>query len=392
MSLTVADNYFVKNINSTFSKKLLEFNNFDVVETVGKLHKVKGFDNYNQLLSINHIFSSSPAFDPVDRTNRALGPVVFSPERPWVVPHCELDLDSALEKRVQNICHLQQRINIFWSGGIDSTAIVVAFLRYAPDLKQCRILYSPWSVYEHPDFFDLLKTLRAVELVDVSGDFYLSFDLDGVFVSGNSGDEIHASLDESFFIKYGYDFLSTPWKDFFYRERPCQEFIDFCEQHFSAAGREITTVLDARWWFYTSNKITAILNNNDLVFLSSGPKQFDPARLIGFFDCEYYEQFVYFNTHKILPENNYASWKQCLKDFCCEFDGFDDWRRNKTKFHSTQLHIYSRKKQILNDSRHLMLLDNGQTVNTPGLPLFSAREWDETKQNYQHVFRKPYSI
>lgn len=389
---TETDNYSVKNINVVYSKQLLEYSGFEILETLGGLHKVKGFYNYNQLLNINNIFSNKPLFDPVDRTNLAHGPVVFSKPRPWITPTVEIDLKTAMQRRVDEICRIGKKINIFWSGGIDSTTIVTAFLQYAPDLKQCRIIYSPWSVYEHSDFFDLIKTFDDLELLDISGEFYLDFDLDGVFVSGNSGDEIHASLDESFFDQYGYDFLHTPWKDFFYSKIPDHKFIEFCEQHFSAAGREIESVLDARWWFYTSTKLTSILYNNDFVFLSSGPKCFDSTRLIGFFDCIHYEQFIYFNTDKIVLSNNYATWKQFLKDFCCEHDGFEDWRQNKTKFHSAQVYIYSRKKQLLNNQRFLMLFSNGQKAITDNLPLFSRREWDRVKQNYQHVFRTPDSV
>lgn len=392
MSPIEADSYSVKTVNFNYSRKLLEFNRFEVIETVGKLHKVKGFDRYNQLLNVNSVFSSNPAFDPVDRTNFAQGPVVFSAPRPWIVPTVEIDLKTALQRRVTDICNKKEKINIFWSGGIDSTTIVTAFLRYAPDRQQCRILYSPWSVYEHPDFFELLKTFNGLELIDISGDFYLDFELDGVFVSGNSGDEIHASLDESFFSRYGYDFLHTSWKDFFYTKFPDHEFMEFCEQHFASAGREIQSVLDARWWFYTSCKLTSILNYSELVFLSSGPHSFDHKRLIGFFDCDHYEQFIYFNTDKIIQYDNYAAWKQILKDFCCEFNGFEDWRLNKTKFHSSQVYIYSCKKQLMNNWRYLMLLSNGQTVCTDNLPFFSQREWDQIKPQYQHVFRTPDSV
>lgn len=392
MSLTAADNYSVKTVSSNYSKKLLKFNGYELIESVGILHKVKGFDNYNQLLNINSVFSSMPAFDPVDRTNLAQGPLIFSQPRSWAAPQTEIDLKTALQRRVADICNLGEKINIFWSGGIDSTTIVTAFLQYAPDRTQCRIIYSPWSVYEHGDFFDLLKTFNDLELLDISGEFYLNFDLDGIFVSGNSGDEIHASLDESFFTQYGYNFLSTPWKDFFYSKLPDHKFIEFCEQHFSAAGRDIVSVLDARWWFYTSSKLTSLLNNNDFAFLSSNFNNFDSTKLIGFFDCDHYEQFIYFNTDKIVLSENYATWKQFLKDFCCEFDGFEHWRQNKTKFHSLQVHIYSQKKQLLNNQRYLMLLSNGQKVTTDNLPFFSQCEWDRIKQNYQHVFRTPDSV
>jgi hypothetical protein len=389
MSPIEADKPLVRSVNPAYSKQLLQYNNFDIVESVGVLHKIKGFDNYNQLLNINSVFSNNPRFDPVDRTNRVLGPVLFSPVRPWCVPTVELSLEAALEHRVVNICQSAQKINLLWSGGIDSTAIVVAFLKHAPDLQQCRVIYSPWSTYEHPEFFNLLKSISSIELVDISGEFYLTCDLDGVFVSGNSSDEAHASLDQSFFDQYGYEFLSTPWKDFFYSKRPDHEFIEFCEQHFVAAGRDIHTVLEARWWFYISSKLTSILNHNDLAFFTSGPSEFDPARLIGFFDCDAYEQFIYFNIDQLICSDNYAAWRQFLKDYCYRYDGFNEWRTNKTKFSSRQMHIYTLKKQTLNDTRNLLLLDNGQRVATPSLPLFSATEWEPLKKKYQHIFRSP---
>jgi hypothetical protein len=390
MSSTEAAKPLVKSISPFYSKKLLKFNNFDVVESIGSLHKTTGFNNYNQLLNINSVFSNNPRFDPVDRTNQSLGPVVFESPRPWRVPTVELSLEAALEHRVTDICQSNQKINLLWSGGIDSTAIVVAFLKHAPDLKQCRIIYSPWSTYEHPNFFNLLKSIN-IELVDFSGEFYLNFDLDGVFVSGNSGDESHASIDQSFFDQYGYEFLFTPWKDFFYSKRPDHEFIEFCEQHFAAAGRNIRTVLEARWWFYISSKLTSILNHSDLTFFTSGPNDFDPARLIGFFDCDAYEQFIYFNVDQLICSDNYAAWRQFLKDYCYSYDGADEWRKNKRKFSSSQMAIYTLKKQILNNNRHLMLLDNGQRLATPSLPLFGATEWAPFKQKYQHIFRSPSS-
>jgi hypothetical protein len=223
-------------------------------------------------------------------------------------------------------------------------------------------------------------------MLDISGELYLNLDLDGIIVSGNSSDEIHASIDESFFTQYGYDFLFTPWEDFFYSKLPNNNFIDFCKQHFSAAGKDIVSVLDARWWFYASSKLTSILNIENLAFFASG-SSFDPNRLIGFFDCDWYEQYIYFNVDNIISSPDFATWRQFLKDFCYEYDGFDDWRVNKTKFNSSQMQVYTDKKQILNNARSLMVLANGQIVATPNLPLFSLQEWNSIKQDYQYVFQ-----
>lgn len=379
----------VRSIDFRYFKKLIEFNDLEIIETIGHLSKIQGFDVYNQLIDINSVFSNNPRFDPVDRTGNIQGPVKYYSVRPWQIPIQEILLEDALSQRVQQICSIGSTINILWSGGIDSTAIVTAFLQFATDLKKCRIIYTPWSTYEHPEFFKILKNRKDIELVDISGDFYLLHELDGIFISGNTGDEIHASIDESFIKQYGYDRLFMPWEDLFYAKIPNDRFIEFCKSYFALSGKDIKTVIEARWWFYTSNKLTSILNASDLAFFASGKNQFDPKRLIGFFDCNVYEQFIYFNLDRLMPTSNYSSWRQFLKDFCYKFDHLDEWRMNKTKFNSIQLGIYTRKKITLNDCRYLMILDSGEKITTPHLPFFSRRDWDAIKNEYQYVFQQP---
>jgi hypothetical protein len=391
-SLKKVDKPLVKSLNHTYSKKLLEYNGFTVTQKVGTLYKVAGFEHHNHLLDINRMFSNNPRYDPIDRTGFCLAPIHWAPVRPWKIPTHALDLEQAMRQRALDLCNTGQRLNLLWSGGIDSTAIVAAFLKNAPDIGQCRIIYSPWSTYEHPEFFKLLQNIPKLELIDTSGEYYFNLEFDGIMVSGNSGDESHASLDQSFFDQYGYDFLSTPWQDFFYKQNPDDAFIEFCQNYFALSGREIHTVLEARWWFYISSKLTSILNTNNLSLFVSQSAIFDPGRLIGFFDCDVYEQFIYFNTDKIILSQNYATWKQILKDYCHSYDKFDEWRITKSKFGSGQIQFYTWKKEILNNCRNLMILEDGECVSTKNLPLFSKKEWDQIQYQYQHVFRYPNTL
>jgi hypothetical protein len=387
MSQTVVPNPTVKTVG-LYSGLILKYKNYNTLQTKGKLIKYEGFTNYNYLIDINSVFSTSPKGNLYDRTHRIEGPLIFSPERDWKVPEKTVSLEYAMQSRVTEICNRNQKINILWSGGIDSTAILVAFLKYAPDHQQLKVIYSPFSTYEHPDFYNLLQSQTKIELHDVSGDTYFDLNLDGIVVSGNTGDEMHASLDQSFFETYGFDTLESSWKDFFYQCIPNDDFIDFCEYHFSAAGRDIVTVLDARWWFYASTKLTAILNAS-IPFFYHGQQAWDPTQVIGFFDCDVYEQFIYFNTDKIIPNKNYSSWRQFLKDFCYSYDGFDNWRTSKTKFDSGQLLAYQKKLQAVKDSRFLFLLDNGTYIRTPNLPFFSQQDWEVVASQCDHCFNLP---
>lgn len=371
----------VESFSSTYAASILAYQGY-TTQPFGHLHKITGFQQYNHLLDINGMFSSDPNYWPIDRTGLVNMPLRWSVPRPWQVPARPVTLDQAMADRVREITDLGKQINVFWSGGIDSTAIVTAFLQNCNDRSQLRIIYSPWSVYEHPAYMDFLAGFSGVELLDQSGEIYLDLDLDGVIILGHSGDEMHASMDRSFLDAHGYDCLSTNWRDFFWSKNPTQSFMDFCESFFAASGRHIHTVLDARWWFYANCKTTSLMRELSMPgLLDSDLCKFNVRDIYGFFDCDMYERYIYFNTDRIMPDRDYASWKIDLKRYCNQFDGLDDWYHNKTKFHSHQAVIYAQKRSILRDRRWIMLLDDGQLINTPNLPFLSEREW---RQKYNH--------
>lgn len=368
-----ANNYLLKKLLN--SKGLL-------TEDCGSLFKVSGFAEYNNLIELNKVFSSNPKYFPIDRTCSVKSPIKWAVQRPWVVPTNAVSLDDAMAARVFELASLGEKINVFWSGGIDSTAIVTAFLKNLDDCSQLRVLYSPWSYYEHPEYFDILKKIPQVELIDQSGEIYFDLQLDGIFVSGNSGDEIHASIDSSFLEKYGYDALNRPWKDFFVSCNNDPGFIDFCEEHFKFSGFDIKTVLETRWWFYTSCKINSILREYTIpLLLSNKTFEIRSSNIYGFFDCDQYENFIYWNIESIMRNADYSSWKQILKDYCYSFDKLAEWRQHKTKFHSNQLNDYTRKKTVLNDKRYIFILDDDQMIQTPNLPFFSSIEFDRRYGN-----------
>ena len=227
-------------------------------DRVGELFRHKDQTSHNLIIDINRIFSTKPKFEPIDRTLQTVSPYRICVSRPWKIPQHKLTLDNALEQRVKKLSLSNQKINVFWSGGIDSTATVTAFLKHLANLSQLRILYSPYSTYEHPGYVDFLKNFPQAEMVDISGEIYLNDQFDGMFITGDGGDELNASLDESYFEHYGFNHLHSGWKDFFYKQTKKLNFVDNlvekCEQHFLAAGRPIETILEARWWFYATCK------------------------------------------------------------------------------------------------------------------------------------------
>lgn len=359
--------------NPQYLSKICTWKNISF-EKIGDLYRLSDYVSYSRLIDINSIFSTEPRFEPIDRTLQTVSPWQVYVSRPWKIPTQQCTLARAMELRVLQLSSYNQKINIFWSGGIDSTTAVTACLQHLPDLSQLRILYSPYSTYEHPGYIDFLKKFPLVELVDISGEQYLVDEFDGIFVTGDGGDELNASLDETFFEQCGYDLLHTSWQDFFYKKHKDSKFIDFCQQHFLLAGRPIQTVLEARWWFYATCKQRSILNLKLPWFFNY--KKFNVEDLVGFFDCDQYENYIYWNIDQIITRDGYHTWKQPLKDYCFLFDGMQNWHENKTKTHSTQMGMYLSKKTALNDHRWIAIFSDYTKIATPSLPMLTRREFE----------------
>jgi len=368
------DKPLINSVNPRYAVSMLKYHSIDA-RAVSNIFKADGFTDYNYLVDINCVFSNNPTYLIVDRTCSVPQPIAYHVPRPWQIPTYELSLDRALEKRVAELESTGQKINVFWSGGIDSTVATTAFLKHLKDPSQLRIIYSPWSTYEHPEYLKFLSKWPMVDTIDMSGEVYLHQQLDGLLITGDTGDEMHASIDNSFLKTHGYDSLFSSWKDFFYQANPDTNFIDFCEKYFALSGIVITTLLQARWWFYTICKLHGTLNETKLPFFIAGYPNFDVKRLIGFFDTPDYESYIYFNQHKIMPTAEYPSWRQMLKDYCFDFDGLETWRTVHKKVTSIQMIIYAYKKTLLANQRYLMVLQDGTTITTPNLPLFSEQEF-----------------
>ena len=107
-------------------------------------------------------------------------------------------------------------------------------------------------------------------------------------------------------------------------------------------------------------------------------KKFAIQNLIGFFDCEEYENYIYWNIDAVIDTSGYNSWKQPLKDYCFAFDNMENWRKSKVKVHSTQMTSYLGKKLVLNDQRWIAILSDGTRITTPSLPVLTRKEFEIT--------------
>jgi len=367
-----------------FQKKIFEYHGmlYHEPEYESGQFKFEGFNEYNYLVDINSIFSTAPGGDIVDRTLSTKMPVNMYIHRPWQQPNLEKSLDDCFQNTVQNI-ESHGPVNLFWSGGIDSTSMVIAFLKYAKDLTQVRIMYSTFSVKENPNFYLHLLDIGTVELVEFSGDIYLNQKFDGIFVSGDGLDDLTASLDDSFFDYYGWEYLKRPWQDLFYSKIKNDKFIEFAEQ-FNSTHWPVNTVLEARWWYYTNCKIQKFPSSGSAILNDDQPL------LIGFYDNYDFEHYMFAHINDIIPEKRYTSYKQTFKNFIFDYDKNKQYHERKKKTTSMQLVYYYYKKLALKNTNYIMILGDGTRIRTPNLPLLSEREYrNKYGDSLNYLFNTP---
>ena len=353
-------------INPKYFYRILDWQH-KPYELAGSLAKVQEFDHYNNLIDLNSIFSTFPAGDPVDRTETVTGPFAFAVQRPWQPAQAKQDFSEVIALRVNYYLNTGKKLNLCWSGGIDSTCLVAGFLQHTAHLDQLRILYSPWSVYENREFFEYLKTnYPALDMLDISGDVYLETVFDGIMINGHGGDEFTASLDESFFDTVGYQGLHQPWQSLI-TDPTLQEF---CTEYFALAQRPIDTVLEARWWFYAATK-SQIFAPRDSVFATN-------ATTSAFFNCQEFEDYMWHNIDQVIDNNNYISYKQFMKQYIYRFWPNDNYLKLARKVSSLQFVLYTRKKTELLGQQWIAYLSDGTAIRTPNLPLFSECEFKNT--------------
>lgn len=335
--------------------------------------KIEGFPEYNYLIDINACFSGRPSGLVRDRTHSIRFPFMVESSRRWEAPNQPINLETCFAQRVKHIESKFNTVNLLWSGGIDSTAMVVAWLKHADPATTIRILYSLDSVKENTSFFLHLTDVRRVDLIEIGGAYFYQNQLDGAEISGGAGDDLTASVDESFFSTHGWWTLQSSWKTFFWQKIPDQNFIDFCERWFALSGMEIETVLQARWWFY-ANKCTP----PGMVRIVSDKN----SKMISFFDHKLFDDYFFQNVDRLFHSASWKTYKQDLKDYIYSYHPDDDYRQHKCKENSGGYTIFANKAKLLKKQENIMELSDGTVVQTKNLPFLSEYEY---RQKYQHT-------
>ncbi|MEO0619834.1 MAG: hypothetical protein AAFZ01_11225 [Pseudomonadota bacterium] len=260
--------------------------------------------------------------------------------------------DELCDRRAHEIVREARRrnakINLLWSGGIDSTTACVALMRASRDQpKQMRIFLSKESRKEYPAFHkEHLNGQFELQWIDNVGKAYRQ---DGLIVTGELGDQIFGSAKaleiqtQSLLRPTSEPFpgpLRKPWSDALYeqvRKRlasdvRAQAVLDYLTPQIETAPVAIDDLFTCLWWMNFSLKWqpVSLRMMGSAVGLSLTDFQ---SRTRHFFQTDDFQQWALHHAGQGVRED-WTTYKWAARDYIYAFTGDDQYRRLKEKLPS----------------------------------------------------------
>jgi len=235
----------------------------------------------------------------------------------------------------------QREVDLYWSGGIDSTAALAAFLRVAGEewlTTKLTVVLNNNSINEYPLFYDqfikdkLRIKIRRNEAIDPM----LEFTHDKLVVTGEIGDQIFGN---QVMVQDAYPHAS-PWEDNFIKfkqnsPRPVgtlelsQTFTNYAYAE-GFIPRRIVSWHDYTWWLNFTCKWQWV----QLRILTQSMTPLDMySRLFHFFDTLDFERWAVSNMDNKIKDTA-STYKYVAKDYIYSITGDAEYRDTKLKYPS----------------------------------------------------------
>jgi hypothetical protein len=202
------------------------------------------------------------------------------------------------EERARELLQTNKQIKVCWSGGIDSTYVLLLLGNMANDRSQITVYGSYSSIIESGDIFDrYIKDKFKYEINVYASEKIRKSKDDSVYITGFQGNQIFGPTDDFFatnqpqvFFHHTMGTPETIYED--YKTNVDPELLEFLQPAIDRSPRKIETVCDLRWY--------CIFNmdwHNGLYFATSEmPK----------------ERFM--NTHHFFNTEDFQKWAITTKD------------------------------------------------------------------------------
>ena len=287
---------------------------------------------------------------PIDRTGTIKTPVrtkslyPLTAYRPFAKSYEDICNDRAKEM-LAHADTLNKDMCVFYSGGIDSTCMLVSLLKQATagQKKRIVVLLSQESIMENPRFFD--EHIRGNLRVESSTMFPYILGTGDFVLSGENNDQVMGSDKVGrLILTYGPGAIHQPYKretffEFFGKsfggeDRVTNFYLDLFEKLKNACPVPLTTNFEYLWWINFSLKWQAVVMYT-LMFVAKrnvsgiGPNYLE-THFKSFYNTEEFQLWSMNNLDKRIKDT-WPSYKWVSKDVIYGFTKDAEYRDKKTK-------------------------------------------------------------
>lgn len=240
---------------------------------------------------------------------------------------------QCVEERAKELIALNKRINVVWSGGIDSTLVLFALLKQVNDPKQITVYGTYTSILESGYLFEKYIMPTGV-------DYYIKYtsvrDFEDrpnneIFVTGFFGNQLFGPVDDfttgtvKSEISFFHHQFNNPDPLIDYTKCITDELHEFLLPSIKSSPKKIETLRDLRWWlifnfdWYTSEYNSKVNN-----------KQYN--NLYHFFNTEDFQRYVLSTKEPFTKDvGNPLTHRWVMRQLIEEWSGDSYYAWNKPK-------------------------------------------------------------
>ncbi len=253
------------------------------------------------------------------------------------------------EEHAEAMKKLDEPIYIMYSGGIDSSSAVVAFMRTwsSQELERVNILASQHSASEFPELWNVVVD-KFKERIFPSFRHIEYYCKKGYVVTGEHGDQLFGSdVVRKIYRMFGNEGIHKPWQDIMpaiydtlFDPEIVPDFIARYEQTLSYCPFPLKTSFDWIWWFNITNKWQHVKYR--LLAHNGWEKPAESFKKIKhFYDTPTWQRWSFDNHDKKIADT-YQTYKLAAKEYIVGVTGFTDYIK-KPKIGSLYQIWYSSK-------------------------------------------------
>lgn len=268
---------------------------------------------------------------------------------PAINHNMNTDIDLYMDLVAQEYTNKYNEIFVLWSGGIDSTALLVSLLKNRKHKDQIKVLISESSVHEYPEFY--LKYKEELEWLYLNPDYPAYYYMHALFsrrdnyviLTGTGGDQLFTlvrlnNLGPGIYKERWQDLILNPKSGLLKEPKSCilyspeqrQTFVNLIEEHMDHTGINCKNVFHGFWYMVFMFSIYKV-RGSALGWFRTRTNDYT-LNIDNFYLHELIQQWcMYTHIHDLLPNDPN---KTPLKNYIFNFNGDKHYRDVKQKWSS----------------------------------------------------------